>query len=160
MTQSTPSSSSAQRTGQAGQTGTVGSAEGEALKADIQRALKELSGELKNLQAQLEAQKLSAAPPGTSTDPDLYGDASLETPPGATSRLPLVFDVDTQTIQSPRSGGGVRQPSGEISRQAPQMEREEVQLSPNAAPESGTTAQPIPPEYQPVFEHLHQRKGE
>ena len=144
---------------QAGQSAQVGAGAGaEALKADIQRALKELSGELKTLQAQLEAQQVSAPVPGTSTDPQLYGAASLEPPLGATSRLPLQLDVDTQATASARRGGGIGAPSGEIGAETPQQAPEEAQLAAQAAPESATHQHAIPPEYQPVFERLNRRE--
>jgi hypothetical protein len=126
----------------------------EALKAEIQQALKELSGELHTLQEQLEAQHVQAAPPGTSTDPDLYGEASLEPPPGATNRLPLSLHVDAQDTQSPRKSGGVGSPTGQISAATPQQAVEDVQLAAEAALESATHQHPVPPEYQPVFERL------
>ena len=133
----------------------IGSAQGEVLKADIQRALKELSSELKTLQAQLEAQQVSAPAPGTGTDPELYGAASLEPPPGATSRLPLALEVDTQATAATRRGGGIGQPSGDIGTETPQQTPEEAQLAAKAAPESATHHDAIPPEYQPVFERLY-----
>ena len=142
---------SASKSGGAGQPIGAGT---EELKADIQRALKELSGELKTLQAQLEAQHVPAPTPGTSTDPELYEAASLEPPPGATSRLPLALEVDTHAASSPRPGGGFGAPSGEIGTETPQQAREDAQLAAQAAPESAVHQQAIPPEYQPVFERL------
>lgn len=130
------------------------SAGAEQLKGDIERALKELSSELKTLQAQLQAQQVPVPEPGTSTDPQLYGAASLEPPPGATSRLPLQLQVDAQPTASPRRGGGLGEPSGDVASDAPQQAVEDAQLAAEAAPESAAHQQAIPPEYQPVFERL------
>ncbi len=143
-----------QRGSQRGQAAGQVGAGTEALRADIQQALKELSGELKTLQAQLEAQHVAAPAPGTSTDPELYGAASLEPPPGATSRLPLPLEMDTHATAAVRQGGGLGAPSRDIGTQTPRQAREATQLAAEAAPESATHQHAIPPEYQPVFEQL------
>ena len=136
------------------------SAGAEQLKGDIKRALKELSTELKTLQAQLQAQQVPVPEPGTSTDPQLYGAASLEPPPGATSRLPLQLQVDAQPTASPRlRRGELGEPSGDVASDAPQQAVEEAQLAAEAAPESAAHQQAIPPEYQMVFERLYHKEG-
>jgi len=125
------------------------------LKADIQQLLKELSGELKQLQAELEA-KQSNQPnpmPGTTTDPQLY-DAASQLEQAAGSRLPLQLDVDTQPTATKRRGGGVGEPSNEVADALPQQQPEDVTLSDQAAQEQGAARHAIPPEYRPVFERL------
>lgn len=136
------------------------SAQQELLKADIQQLLKELSGELKQLQVQLEAEHRSNQPrpaPGTSTDPDLYGGTtSLENATG--SPLPIQLDVDTQPTSTTRRGGGVGEPSGQIANATPQQTPEDATLAEHPTEEDATHRQPIPPEYRPVFERLSHRQ--
>ena len=128
----------------------------ELLKADIQQLLTELSGELKQLQAQLDAQAKQHEQPspaaGTSTDPQLYDAASgLENAAG--ERLPIQLDVDTQPTATKRRGGGVAEPSKEVADARPQQP-EDAALAEQGAAEQGVVRQAIPPEYRPVFERL------
>jgi len=125
------------------------------LKADIQHLLKELSGELQTLQEELAARQedLSAAPPGTTTDPELYGEASrVDRPTG--NALPIQLGVDTNPTATSRRGGGVGTPSGRTSSASPQQPLEAVSLSEETTDEEAVHRQSIPPEYQPVFERL------
>lgn len=127
----------------------------QALKAEIQELLKEVSGELKELQAQLEAvaQQQSPPEPGTSSDPDLYESAmALERPQGPA--LPIQLPADTAQTASRRPGGGVGRPSGEVSRSLPQTKPEDAQLSDQPLEERSSARQTIPPEYRGVFERL------
>ena len=135
----------------------------EALKADIKQLLKNLSGELKELQAQqlqnLPAQVSNPAP-GLSTDPQLYGDPmALERATGAA--MPIQLEADTEATSAARRGGGLGQPSGHISQAAPQQQSEDATLSEQQTEEQGVQRQAVPPEYRPVFERLaptgHQR---
>ena len=131
------------------------------MKADIQKLLKEMSGELKNLEAQLEAAKDQPQPKaGTGTDPNLYGDAAKldETNPG--NPLPLQLQTDNvATTKSGRPGGGVGTPSGEVSGAAPQAQAQEAQLSEQPLDEAAASRQPVPAEYRSVFDQLrHEEK--
>ncbi len=132
------------------------SAQQELLKGDIQQLLKELSTELKQMQTELEAAQRHDQPnpmPGTSTDPNLYGD-SAQAKQAAGNRLPVQLEVDTQPTASTRRGGGVGKPSTEIADTLPQQQPEEANLSDVRTTEAGVAPQSIPPEYRPVFERL------
>lgn len=132
------------------------SAQQELLKGDIQQLLKELSTELKQMQTELEAAQRNgqANPmPGTSTDPNLYGD-SAQAKQAAGNRLPVQLEVDTQPTASTRRGGGVGKPSTEVADTLPQQQPEEASLSDVRTTETGVAPQAIPPEYRPVFERL------
>ena len=132
------------------------SAQQELLKGDIQQLLKELSTELKQMQADLEAaQRHDQANPtaGTSTDPNLYGD-SAQAKQAAGNRLPVQLEVDTQPTASTRRGGGVGKPSTDVADALPQQQPEEADLSDVRTTETGVAPQSIPPEYRPVFERL------
>ena len=133
----------------------------ELLKADIQQLLTELSGELKQLQAQLDADAKQHDQPspaaGTSTDPQLY-DAASQLENAAGDRLPIQLDVDTQPTATKRRGGGVAEPSKEVADARPQQQPEDVALAEQGATEQGVARQAIPPEYQPVFERLSREK--
>ena len=138
----------------------MSAAQQEALKADIQQLLKEMSGQLKQLRAEVEAQQRSDTPnplPGTGTAPQLYGDATaIEKTNGR--QFPLQLDVDTQPASTTRRGSGVAAPSGQISDATPQQQAEEAALADRQAEEQGVSRQPIPPEYRPVFERLGRAK--
>jgi len=132
--------------------------EGAALKAEIQQLLKEVSGELKNLQAQLEA--ANAQPEaGTTTDPNLYGDASALEDMTAQSPIPLELKTDTGATQKPRAGGGVGKPTGEISPDGPRTKAEEAHLSEQPLEETAASRQPVPAEYRSVFDRLQRQRG-
>ena len=134
-----------------------GSAAGnqDTLKADIQELLKELSGELKDLQAQLASSSQEPHPQaGTSTDPELYGPRT--TPEQAAGEsVAIQLKTDTQPTQASRRGGGVGQPSGEVSGAGPQVKPEDAQLSEAPLEEQPVSRQPVPPEYRRVFDRLH-----
>jgi len=146
-----------QRAVQAMSSGTqpLTAAQEEAIKADIQQMLQQLSTELKQLQADLQQQsaKQPAPPPGTSTDPDLFEDASkLEPPTGGA--LPIQLDVDTQPTSTARRGGGVGEPSDDAAEAPFQVQPESVDLADSATETPASQRQAIPPEYRPVFERL------
>lgn len=135
-------------------TTTSGSSGGQqALKADIQELLKEMSGELKALQAQLAAQQ-PAPQPGQGADPELYeapsalGDALAGT-------VPIPLRTDTAQTKASRPGGGTGRASTEVSDASPQMTPQEAVLSEQPLEESPVARQPIPPEYRGVFGQLH-----
>lgn len=134
----------------------MASANQDALKADIQQMLQELSTELKQLEAQLQEETRHNQPnpaPGTSTDPNLYEQASpLERTSGRA--LPIQLDVDQPATSSARKGGGIGRPSGQAANATPQQQPEEVALAEQTSEEAGGQRQAIPPEYRPVFERL------
>jgi len=129
------------------------------LTGEIQQLLKELSGDLKQLQAQLTANKQEhpSPIPGTATDPDLYGAQALEQASG--KQLPIQLEVDTKPTAATRPGGGVGEPSEQVMSATPQTEPEAAQLADTAAEEPASQRRPIPPEYRPVFERLSPKSG-
>ncbi|MBI3083829.1 MAG: hypothetical protein HYY90_05650 [Candidatus Omnitrophica bacterium] len=129
----------------------------EAMRADIQQLLKEVSGELKALQAKLAAAEPHAQPDaGTSTDPQLY-ESPMKLDRATGNALPVQLQTDTAPTKTPRPGGGVGRPSGEVSDASPSVHPEEAQLSDEPREEAPTAHQPVPPEYRSVFDRLRQR---
>ncbi|MBI4341279.1 MAG: hypothetical protein HY598_03260 [Candidatus Omnitrophica bacterium] len=142
--------------GQQGSGQTFG--EGEALKADIQQLLKEMSGELKNLQAQLASAEAQPQPQaGTSTDPHLYGGAESLEDLAAKSAHPIQLKTDSAATQSGRPDRGVGKPSGDVSAARPKAEAQDAQLTDQPLEESAASRQPVPAEYRSIFDHLQQR---
>jgi hypothetical protein len=116
-----------------------------------------MSAELKQLQTELQQQRTDQPTPaaGTSTDPELFEDASkLE--PAAGGPLPIQLDVDTQPASKTRRGGGVGSPSTEAEDAPFQVQPESAQLAESGAEAAASRRQAIPPEYRPVFERLSQ----
>jgi hypothetical protein len=142
-------------------TGRQGSAEGEALKADIQQLLHEMSGEIEQLQAQLSTIEQSQSQPtiGTSTDPELY-EAPAKLEGAGTSTLPIHLQTDTAPIQSQRAGGGTGTPSGTVDSARPTAKAEEVQLADEPLEERAASRQVVPPEYRTVFDRLRKSSAE
>jgi len=144
--------------GQKSQDGRSGGStgEGEALKAEIQELLKEVSGELKDLQAQLASATDQPKPEaGTGTDPNLY-EAPMTLEDGG-DPLAIQLPSDTAPTEARRPGGGVGQPSGEVSGAAPQTQAQEAQLSEQPLEEAPASRQPVPEEYRDVFDRLQRR---
>ena len=140
------------------QPGTSGSGSslgnGEALKAEIQELLKDVSGELKQLQEQLGSNKDQPRPEGgTSTDPNLY-ESPMKLDKAAGGALPIQLNTDEAKINAQRPGGGVGRPSGEVSNALPQTQAEDAQLANEPLEETPALRQPIPPEYRGIFERL------
>jgi hypothetical protein len=132
------------------------SAQQDLLKADIQQLLKELSSELKQLQAQLDttSHNQPSPLPGTATDPSLY-DARTSLPQAAGAPLPIQLQVDAQPTAAPRPGSGVGDPSEQVASADPKQQAESAQLAQRPIEEEfARPHQPIPPEYRPVFERL------
>ena len=126
------------------------------MKAEIQQLLKEVSGELKTLQAQLEEAAKNQPPPqaGTSTDPDLYESPSpLDAAQG--DALPIQLQADQAPTKSPRPSGGVGTPSNDVSKDGPSLKAEDAQLSDAPIDETPTNRQVVPPEYRDVFDRLN-----
>jgi len=129
------------------------------MKGEIQRLLKEVSGELQQLQTQLAAAQRQPDPKaGTSTDPELYESPAAEDRAGGTQKVPIILPTDTAATKTPRPSAGVGRPSGEVSPATPQMTSEEASLTDRPAEETPSARQPIPPEYRSVFDRL-QREG-
>ena len=148
-----PSGGSAQQ-----QAGGQSSGNQDALKAEIQQLLKDVSGELKQLQAQLANADGQTHPnAGTSTDPQLYEGASpLDQSPGAS--LSITLPTDTAPTAAKRPGGGVGRPSGEAAHASPNAAPEEAELSETPTEEPHSTRQVVPPEYRSVFDRLQQQQ--
>ena len=130
----------------------------EAMKAEIQQLLKQVSGELKQLQAQL-AERSDVPHPeaGTGTDPNLY-EAPMSPENSTGSAVPIQLRTDAAQIKTQRPSGGVGRPSAEASNATPQTQAEAAQLSEEPQEEAPTAKQPVPPEYRSVFDRLHQQQ--
>ena len=130
------------------------------MREEIQQLLKEVSGELKQLQAQLEAANDQTAPAaGTSADPQLYEPPMpLDLVRSSSGQaLPVQVETDAGRTQKTRPGGGAGQASGEMANAVPQAEREPAQLSDEPREEPSVSRQPVPPEYRDIFDRLHHR---
>jgi len=138
---------------EAARQGAGSSGQQEALKADIQQLLKELSGELKNLQSQLVAAEVKAPEAGTGTDPELYG-TPMAPEHTAGEPVSIQLQTDAKETKTQRPGGGVGRASGEVSEAHPQMTQEAAQLSKTPSEEAAMSRQPIPPAYRNIFERL------
>lgn len=126
----------------------------EALRADIQELLQELSGELQNLQMELASARTDTRPTiGNQTDPELYGSQGFE-PITPKDFVPIQLETDASPTERTRPGGGVGEASGEISAQGPRATLEAAALSQTPIAERAGSRQPIPPEYRGVFERL------
>ncbi len=143
-----------------GQTG-VQSPGNEALRAEIQELLKEVSGELQQLQAQLaQAQDTTPPPAGTGTDPNLYGNADPLPKETGGHNVPIQLKTDKTPSTKPRKGGGTGRPSGEVSGEGPKAQAEAADLSDQPSEESAASRQPIPPAYRSIFDRLQQSDQE
>lgn len=138
--------------------GSSGSPGSEALQQDIQQLLKEVSGEIHTLQAQIAAAKGQPPPTaGTTTDPELYGASELLGPTGA-GNIPIQLKTDaTATTSRARAGSGVGRPSGEVATTAPSATPEPAQLSDDPIEEPPGSRDTVPPEYRDVFDRLNRR---
>ena len=127
------------------------------MKEEIQQLLKEVSGELKQLQNQLELSQQNQPPPapGSATDPDLYGE-SEKLDPAKGEEVPIQIQPDEAPTKTPRAGGGTgASAKNEIGREGPRTGREDAQLSETPTAESSAEKQAIPPEYHDVFDRLN-----
>jgi len=131
----------------------------EALKGEIQHLLKEVSGELKQLQAQLDSTKSTSQPDaGTGTDSQLYEAVPTPLDPSGHTPLAIQLQTDTAEVKTPRPGSGVGRPSRTASSDAPQTPAEAAQLSEAPLEESSSVRQTVPPEYIGVFDRLHRQR--
>lgn len=132
----------------------AGGAQQDAMKADIQELLQELSGELQQMETQLARADNPNPAPGTAPGGELLGGAE-PLPEAGKHQVPIQLKTDDAPSTSPRTGGGVGEASGRIDRDAPKAEREETALSDAPSAEDAAAArQPIPPEYRGAFERL------
>ena len=138
--------------------GSSGSPGNEALQQDIQRLLKDVSGEIQTLQAQIAAAKGQPPPTaGTATDPELYGAPEPLGQTGA-GTIPIQLKTDTAaTTSGARAGSGVGRPSGEVTAAAPSATPEPAQLSDDPLEEPPGSRDTVPPEYRDVFDRLNHR---
>jgi hypothetical protein len=120
--------------------------------------LKEVSGEIRTLQAQLAAAKGQPPPaPGTTTDPELYG---APEPPGetGTGTVPIQLQTDAAAMTgAARAASGVGRPSGEAAAASPTAKAEPAQLSDDPLEEPPGSRETVPPEYRDVFDRLNRR---
>jgi len=132
---------------------------GAELKADIQKLLKEMSGELKELQGQLDAAKDQPRPQaGSGTDPNLYGAAEKLDPLASKNPMPLQLEADQKTTdKAGRPAGGVAKSSGGISGDLPQTQAQPAQLADQPSEEAASSRQPVPVEYRTVFDQLRRQ---
>jgi len=130
----------------------------DALKAEIQQLLKEVSGELQRLETQLAATSNDANPTaGTSTDPNLY-ESAMPLDGAPQGSLPIQLRTDQAPTRAQRPGSGVGAPSGEAARASPQTAPTEAQLAEAPLEEPPVARQTVPREYQSVFDRLHRRE--
>ena len=125
----------------------------EQAKADIQQLLKEMSGELKQLQEQLEAGRPQAVPqPGTSADPNLY-EPGARPDLGQGADVPIQLQPDAASA-SRREGQGVGKAGDRPSAASPRAKAEAAQLADDPGEEPAVSRQPVPPEYRSVVERV------
>ncbi len=130
------------------------------MRAEIQELLKEVSGELQQLQVQLAATQNNPQPaPGSGTDSKLYGGAE-PLPSGSGSQVPIQLKTDRAPSKTPRSAGGTGRPSEEISGERPKAQAESAELSEQPLEEPAAVPQPIPPAYRSIFDRLQQPEQE
>jgi hypothetical protein len=145
-------SGQSQRGGQGGTSPSPGGQE--ALKAEIQQLLREVSGELQELQQQLAASApQDVAAPGVGTDPQLY-ESPMPLDPLRGTQLPIQLPADTVETKTPRPGSGVGEASREVLREGPTAKPEDAQLSDQPLEEPSSDRQAVPPEYRSVFDQL------
>lgn len=119
-----------------------------------------MSGELKDLEAQLASAKAEAHPQaGADTDSQLYGSEDAM-PPSGSEPVPIQLKTDEAPSRTQRPGGGVGQPSGTVARDGPKVRDEDTALSDAPAEEGAVTRTVVPPEYRSVFDHLHQQQSQ
>jgi hypothetical protein len=125
------------------------------LKAEIQGLLKELSEELKQLEANLETNTPASPQAGTGTDPELFGAGADEAMPmGGGTAVPVHLRTDVAEGGSRRQGTGTGLPSGEVSADAPRSRAEAAQLSDVPREELPVVSPAVPPQYRGIFDRL------
>jgi hypothetical protein len=129
----------------------------DALKADIQELLKEVSGELKELQAQAESTQ-EQPNPGTGTDPNLYG--GEEPQPAGGDPLAVELRSDVAPTAKDRSGAGIGRAGTDVARSGPKAIAEDAQLADQPVPEPPSARQPIPVEYRSVFDQMRRSSAQ
>ncbi len=140
-----------------------GGSQNEALQAQIQQLLQEVSGEIKDLQAQLASEAPRPTQPeiGTGTDPGLYDAPSkLEAGKPGVGVLPIQLKADSAPTKAQRPGQGVGPPSETVSGAGPKAELQNAQLADEPTEEHAGSRQIVPPEYQSVFDRLRKQPSE
>lgn len=127
----------------------------EAIKADIQQLLKEVSGQLETLQRELAKEPPPA--PGTTADPTLY-DSAMPLEPPVGGALPMELATDEAAATRPRTGGDVGRASPTATRAAPQTAPEDAPLTETPQEETGAHRQPVPLEYRDAFDRLNRQQ--
>ncbi len=126
-------------------------------RAEIQKLLKEVSGELRQLQAQLDAEGVPMRPQaGTSTDADLHG--AREALEEGKQGMSVQLKTDTAETKSSRPGTGVGTAAAQASNAAPQTRPEDALLSDQPLEEPASARQAVPPEYRDVFNQLQREQ--
>lgn len=144
-----------QQGGGAGQGMSQPTAQQEALRAEIQQLLKEVSGELKDLQRQLAQVQAEPIPnAGTESNPNLYEDA-MQLDPLTGTPVPIAITPDTGKTSAPRKTEGVGEAGGEVSTDAPTSQSEDATLSDAPVDERAVNRQVVPPEYRDVFDRMN-----
>ena len=143
---------------QAGGSGGRATADQDALKGDIQKLLKEMSGELETLQGQLSELKNQPSPaPGSGTDAKLFGSPeSFDHARGGVT--PIQLQTDGADVAAHRPGGGTGQPSGTAEAAAPTATPEAATLSEQPLEERSASRDVVPPEYRDVWDRLHRAR--
>jgi hypothetical protein len=146
-----------------GRDGGASTGEGQAvLREDIQTLLKQVSGELQQLQAQLAAAQDAPPPqPGTSTDPQLYESAMSpsERRGGVEGALPIQLSTDAAPTSARRRGSSSSaEPAADVASADPTAQPEAASLSEVPLDEPAAARQPVPLEYQDAFNRLGSRQ--
>lgn len=129
---------------------------GEALKAEIQGLLKEVSGELKDLQQQINASDQAHPQAGTQTDPNVYGSAEpLDKTQG--SQVAIQLKTDSAPTQKQRPAGGTGSASSNVASDGPQVTPEEAKLSNTPREETPASQQHVPAEYRGIFDQMRKQ---
>lgn len=152
-----PSDAKAQQQAGAGN-GPMSSQAQQALQEDIQKLLKDVSGELKDLQKRLESQDQPPPTPGATTDPELYGASDAAGAPTGEASVPIQLKTDAAGTGSSRKSSGSGRPSGETSAASPTAKAEPAQLADEPLEEPAGSRETVPPEYQDVFKQLNRSR--
>src|SRR3989338_5373141 len=111
--------------------GASGAGDQQAMKAQIQELLQEMSGELEQLQSDL-ASKEQGPQAGTGTDPELFGPPELPETEGRRT-APIGLRTDEAQTSRQRRGAGGSGPPGQVDERLPELQPEDAQLSSTSA---------------------------
>ena len=138
-----------------GSQGAATAGDQQAMKAQIQELLQEMSGELEQLQSDL-ASKEQGPQAGTGTDPELFGPPELPETEGRRT-APIGLRTDEAQTSRQRRGGGVSAPSGQVDERLPELQPEDAQLSSTSEEVAPVDRQTVPPPYRSIFDRLFHR---